>query len=510
MLGIDVTTGKKLWEYTLPDDTDNVTTSPIVVTFGNDAEQTEVHFGTAKGKLVKLSNIEGGQAALKAEIQSIPDYPVREDITSYYQGVGLSSGIVAAGGLYLFGINTRQVPNEKGLGSLFAYNTTRADFYVESIEGRKSVSKGDQLNTRVKVGNRVKKDFPKVEVTLELHNNNGLVRKLGSKDVNFSTAYDQKNQATFSWEVNEEPGNYKLVAEINPAGPNRIVESDYTNNKAEASLEVGKEPQKRICTPNEKDAMSTITETWCNGVDEEGIPICRDQDIEITLDIDELLAYATKVKEDQSLEKLPEIGGNVEMKAGQGFVIEVDSALNYYPPPNDTQKYPGSFRVSLVVDNDPNIYELEPTNGDRSHINTWYLKEAWLPMFEGEMVYNVQPNGNYISGGRAYYTKLDQADGMIAYKIKIETVGPGLNLSECLDKEIKVKGSIFDDIYVRRINPAKPFNHLQNSSQIGPTWSGTTILDNYAKWWTGERDLPDNNYIYKRFKIKNGNEENLE
>lgn len=147
-------------------------------------------------------------------------------------------------------------------------------------------------------------------------------------------------------------------------------------------------------------------------------------------------------------------GTGRQVKAGQGFTFKVRT---YYE--DESGKYNGPHTVYAVFADGTRV-ELQPERPRGSWTNTWVLPTSWVEKRTGERLYDYpgDPGDDWVSGGRAHYTDQYTPDGGYGFKVVVTDAGKN-NLSVCLEGEVTVKGSVWDDFYVRRVNPERPFAH---------------------------------------------------
>jgi len=128
------------------------------------------------------------------------------------------------------------------------------------------------------------------------------------------------------------------------------------------------------------------------------------------------------------------------------------------------------------------------TRSDMDHVypagsdyNEWRLSQAWVERNGYEVKYQQnKPHGEWLDGGRAFYTPMDTQDGPYPFTVKVYEAGRN-NLEMCMEGEVIVDGMLYDDFYVRRVYPGNPFPF-----GVTPMWEGHEhLLTDLLDWYEG-------------------------
>lgn len=351
------------------------------------------------------------------------------------------------------------------------------DLYADSVTGG-SYFETQQLLTRVVVGRMDKGEAPNTDTIVRLtlrDKENGNTKTIGEQSV--SLARGQEQSFFLKWTAEEE-GQYDLIAEINPT--RTIIETTYSNNIALAPLTIRKKGGAALCRidPSHSYGISGTFTYQGNA---------RWNEDEQKWEYETLTGYyyeflhayfktspeGSFVDDDGNVERQ----GTNTVEAGQGFNFEIASE---YVDESDT--YTGPKKVRMTIP-DETVNQMDQVFPLGSNYNEWLLPQAWVERNGFEVKYqDVKPNGEWLNGGRAFYTPMDVQDGPYPFKIDVYEAGKN-NLEVCLEDQVIIDGMLFDDFYVRRVYPGNPFPF-----GVTPMWEGhehilTDLLDWYEHGW---------------------------
>lgn len=349
------------------------------------------------------------------------------------------------------------------------------DLYTDSVTGGKYFET-QKLLTRVNVGRMNKGEAPNTDtkVRLTLRNKeNGSTRTLGEQSV--SLVRGQARSLYFEWTA-DRAGDYELIAEINPS--RSIKETTYSNNIARAPLTVWDKQSAALCGVSPSGTYGITGTFQYQGNARWNEDRERWEYETLTGYYYEHLHASYKNKPEGSF---VDDDGNIErqgtnvVEAGQGFNFEIESEYV-----DESGRYSGPRKAHMEVP--------DGTRSDMDHVypagsdyNEWRLSQAWVERNGYEVKYQQnKPHGEWLDGGRAFYTPMDTQDGPYPFTVKVYEAGRN-NLEMCMEGEVIVDGMLYDDFYVRRVYPGNPFPF-----GVTPMWEGHEhLLTDLLDWYEG-------------------------
>ena len=345
------------------------------------------------------------------------------------------------------------------------------DFYVKSVTGA-VIAQGQNVSTRVVVGRMHGGEEQTKTTSVRLYLSGGDRDNVELTEEDVTLAPGEEKSMFIDWNSADpnpplSPGSYTLTAVINPDF--NMAEKTYANNYMTAGVTLLGKTTPSMCGPFENRTWAvsgTYTYEYnCRWVTINGEleRICSTgygnyyEQLEAQI-VGLSGTFVEKTADFFDPDPPLERSGSSQIQAGQGFSFEVETRYK-----EDRDRVGNIYKATATFPTvDGNLEEIELTpeyTGDPNFVR-FILPTHWLNRMTGsddtQILEGMYPSGDYISGGRAHYTSLKQPDGPYPFSIRVEAQGTNY-LTACLEGEVQVSGSLWDNFYVRQVDPENPF-----------------------------------------------------
>lgn len=376
------------------------------------------------------------------------------------------------------------------------------DFFVKSVSGA-TIFQGQQVQTRVVVGRASGGDDKAITTNVRLYIGGQNIEAQRIVETPVTLRPGEETSLIMDWNSNDPdppltPGAFTLSAVINPDFT--LAEVTLANNYMTAGLTIQGKTSNNMCGPWENSTWAVsghyTYQYNCRTimVNDKAQTVCdtgvgqyyEHLDANITgLTATYVQKDADETAVDVALDRL----GTTTVKAGQGFTFDVET--RYSEDRGRTGSVDRVVATFSTIDGGQEEIDLVREYTGNANFVRWVLPHHFVQMMgDGQVVSEgiFPTDDEYMPGGRAHYLSRHQKDGTYPFSVRVYARGVN-SLSACLEGEVQVKGSVYEDFYVRQVDPDNPFpkEHFPD----GPTemWKDhMDIFDQELSDWYNYRE----------------------